>query len=115
MTQLSLYPHLKPQMSVDMNVALYGVSPTRIRNFLDWHKKNPIVWKEVERKFIEKAKDGQKRIGVKEIFEEIRQELTNKPNEGYKLNNNWTAAYARLLAYKYPELAGCIELRGTHA
>lgn len=116
MTQFELWPHLRPEVAVKMNVALYGVSEYKIKRFLDWHKKNPMVWKEVEKRFIEKAKNGQGRIGVKEIYEEIRKEYSNENSErGYKLNNNWTSVYARLLAFKYPELIGKIEIRGTHA
>ena len=56
------------------------------------------------------------RIGIKEIFEELRQAIASEKREDdFKLNNNWTSVYARLLAYKYPELSKRLELRTVYA
>ena len=92
---------------------LKDFSIQRRRQFLIWHRKHPEIWKMVEKRFIQKARMGQQRIGLKEIFEQLRQEYIEqvKAPDSWKLNNNWTSAYARLLAYKYPELATRIEIR----
>lgn len=114
--QTDIFPNIKPQSIINLNVALKDIGPTRRRLFLIWHRKHPHVWKEVERRFIEKAKNGQMRIGIKEIFEELRQAIASEKREDdFKLNNNWTSVYARLLAYKYPELSKRLELRTVYA
>jgi len=51
---------------------------------------------------------------MKMLFEVIRWQhymTTNDPSSEYKLNNNYTAFYARLLMKHTPELDGVFELR----
>lgn len=115
MIQLEAFPVLRPPAPMPLLTVLKDFSMQRRRQFLIWHRKHPDIWKLVEKAFINKARQGQQRIGVKEIFEQLRQEYVEQTNktDGWKLNNNWTSVYARLLAYKYPELASRIELRTT--
>ena len=55
---------------------------------------------------------GARRIGVKHLFEVLRWHHTRSTvGEVFKLNNNFTSRYARMLQERRPDLAGMIETR----
>jgi hypothetical protein len=92
--QTEIFPVRKAPVHINLNIALRDIPPWKRAQFYAWHKSNPNVWVEVEHLFVEKVKSNQKRIGLKEIFEELRQTYKGKGGLGdWKLNNNWTAIY----------------------
>lgn len=112
--QTEIFPEVKPEQNIPLMSALSDMGPMRRRQFILWHREHRWVWKAVEKRFIAKASAGQMRIGLKEIFEELRQEYLKEDrtsNDAWKLNNNYTSIYARLIAYKYPELSSRLEMR----
>ena len=80
--------------------------------FERYHRENPQVF-ELFRRFAFDAKRTGRRIGAKAIMERIRWEmnLTTRDSEGFKINNNYTSRYVRLLEEKYPEFKGFFEKR----
>jgi len=61
---------------------------------------------------------GCRRMGIKAIFEELRWNyniLTGVPQGEFKLNNNYSSYYARLLVKTDPSLEGLFELRSLKA
>ena len=57
---------------------------------------------------------GGQKLGIATLFEKLRWEWhtgTIKDEDGYKLNNNLKAYYARLIMSDYPELDGLFDLR----
>lgn len=58
---------------------------------------------------------GQRRLGMKQLFEVLRwhRTLRGLPAEGetFKLNNNYTSRYARLVMTLEPDLAKAFETR----
>lgn len=57
---------------------------------------------------------GRTRFGMKALWEVMRWNFWMKydpDEEPFKLNNNYTAHYARLLMRNYPDLKGIFELR----
>jgi len=59
---------------------------------------------------------GRHKLGTKALFERVRWEVrisTGDPD--YKLNNNYTSCYARLLMLMEPKLDGVFELRVSQA
>jgi len=80
--------------------------------FWEFHKENPQVYdalKRLARNLIERGHDH---YGIKALCEVVRFEhvmATRDP--AFKINNNYTALYARLLMKAEPELAGFFELR----
>jgi len=54
---------------------------------------------------------GERYIGAKALWEELRRSLAVQRSGAYKLNNNFTAAYARELVAAEPRLAGVIRMR----
>lgn len=86
---------------------------TRIeRRFAEFHRQNPHVYAEFERRAMELYRAGARRIGVKAIAERIRWDVHVRVlSTDYKIDNSLVSLYARLLIHRHPELAEVIELR----
>jgi hypothetical protein len=81
--------------------------------FQQFHQNNPVVY-ELLCKFAREAKDrGVKKWGIKAIFEVVRWHVKVKlQHEGdFKLNNDFTALYARLIMANEPDLADFFDTR----
>jgi hypothetical protein len=80
--------------------------------FDKFHAANPQVWQEFESAALTMARTGRKRYGAKTIWEVMRyrRDLQTTGTK-YKLNNNYTAYYARLFKQEYPEFSEFFELR----
>lgn len=78
-----------------------------LRRFLAFHHNNPRVFDLLLRFAREIQHTNRRRFGMKALFERVRWELalTTTEDTGLKLNNNYTAYYARLLALFDPSLA----------
>lgn len=83
--------------------------------FLEFHQKNPMVYDQLERLAFKLKVRGVDRWGMKALWEVLRYELaiaTNFQASDYKLNNNYTASYARLLMERNEiDLEGFFEIR----
>ncbi len=87
--------------------------------FAAFHRANPEVFVEMLRLARGRLARNEGRIGCKALWEELRAslEVINDSGSGggingpYKLNNNHTALYARMLIDAEPALRGVIELR----
>ena len=82
------------------------------QKFLDFHEANPHIYDiivQISRGL--KAK-GFKRAGMKMIFERLRWLWAiQTQGDDYKLNNNYTAFYARKVMSEVPELQGFFKVR----
>lgn len=80
--------------------------------FLKFHKANPRVYQLFEMFTLQVIQSGRKQYGAKAIFERVRWESTIiSRGDDFKLNNNYTAYYARLYMEAHPEHAGFFETR----
>jgi hypothetical protein len=81
----------------------------------DWfHANNPHVYRNLRALALAmKTKRGKKRVGIKMLYEVLRYQydIHTAGEEEFKLNNNYTAYYARLLMAQEPDLAGLFEVR----
>lgn len=85
---------------------------TLAEEFEAFDRANPQVWDEIKRRAMELVASGARRIGMKMLYEAIRYDYTVRTNGGeFKLNNNYTAFYARKLAAQVWMPLGMIELR----
>lgn len=84
--------------------------------FVAFHRENPHVYAELERRALKLYAQGVKRLGVKWLVECMRvdHQIATKSDE-WKLNNSHTAYYARLLLHRRPELSSIIETREATA
>lgn len=76
-----------------------------------FHEANPQVLEAMRRIARQRVKNGATRIGVKSLWEELRETLRVQKVGEYKLNNTFTSIYARMLLDIEPELRTFIELR----
>jgi hypothetical protein len=82
-----------------------------------FHRENPHVYRTLVRLAREWVNQtGQRKIGIKSLYEVTRWRIaldTNDPD--FKLNNSYTAYFARLIMSREPDLAGVFELRCSEA
>lgn len=83
------------------------------RRFADFHRSNPGIYAEIERKALQLANVGErKRIGIAEIVEDIRYDYrATSKGDAFKINNSWRAFYSRLLLHRNSSLASLIGVR----
>lgn len=92
------------------------MNPRHYADFLAFHAQNPHIYEELERIALTLKRSGVHRWGIKALWEVLRYELvlrTSSSAHSFRLNNNYTAYYARLLMETCPELDGFFETR-TH-
>jgi hypothetical protein len=71
--------------------------------FEEYHRDNPQVYEMFKRFTFEKISRGAKHVGAKAVLERVRWETSVSGDDGFKVNNNYTAAYARLFAKDFPQ------------
>ena len=81
------------------------------REFMAFHGDNPQVYKALTRFAREWKGAGKDRIGVKCLYERVRWELSLSTTGEFKLNNNYTAFYARLIMAQEPDLKNLFTTR----
>lgn len=85
------------------------------QDFLDFHEVNPWVYDELVRLARRAKSRGRNHFGIKMIYEVVRWERyiqTSDPNDdSWKLNNNYSSRYARLIMEKESDLKDLFELR----
>ena len=88
--------------------------PTIKEQFYAFHASNHEVADELALLAFDLQNKGHKRGGMKMLFEVLRWQRmmkTNDPFSEFKLNNNYTSHYARMLTRCYPRLEGFFETR----
>lgn len=84
--------------------------------FWQFHAANPHVYDRLVKLARDLHERGRDRIGAKMLFEVLRWHhmSTVGDADGFKLNNNYHALYARLIMHREPDLDGIFELRKLH-
>lgn len=112
MTQLELASYT-PAPSTDE--PLKSRRPTIQERWETFDAANPHVFESALRLARTRLERGERRIGVKALWEELRRTLAkwalDEGEDEYKLNNDYTACLARKLLEVEPRLVGVIELR----
>lgn len=90
---------------------------TIAEKFQEFHSDNPAVYTVLVRLAREwVSRTGRHRLGIKSLCERARWDIaisTSDPD--YKINNYFTAYYARLIMAQEPDLVGLFELRRSEA
>lgn len=90
----------------------YTDCQTIAERFAAFHGRNPQVYRALRDMALELRRRGHRQYGIKALFEVLRFESAMQTHgDTFKLNNNYTALYARLLMDNEPELEGFFELR----
>jgi hypothetical protein len=81
--------------------------------FADYHAAHPEIYREFARLARLLRDRGHEHYGAKGLFEALRfhHAVDARPGDQYKLNNNFTSRYIRLLVEEQPEFDGFFELR----
>lgn len=80
--------------------------------FESFDRANPWVYARLVRMARELQARGVKRYGIKSLFEVLRWQFHQQTTGSkWKLNNNFTSRYARLIEAGEPELRGFFEMR----
>ncbi len=78
----------------------------------DFHERHPGVWDLFVRFALEKIGRGYRKYGAKAIMERVRWETDQGGDEpALKINDHYTAFYARRFARAYPTHAECFRTR----
>lgn len=84
------------------------------QDFLAFHSEHPEVYAQLVRLARQWTAAGKAKLGIKTLFEKLRWEWHInglEDSNGYKLNNNYTALYARLIMKTEDDLDGLFEVR----
>lgn len=106
--QLSLVfdPITQPPTHSDL-----GTTLTIDQQFRRFHRLNPHIYANLRQMALDAQVKGQT-FGIKALFEILRWQYGQATQgEPFKLNNNYTALYARMLMHREPALAGYFETR----
>ncbi len=101
-------------MCVVTQLGRVRVSEKHLLAFEEFHRDNPHVYERLKRLAFRLKVRGVQRWGIKALYEVLRFEeaLATSASAGtYRLNNNFTALYARKLMEAEPDLEGFFELR----
>lgn len=82
--------------------------------FNQFHKDHPEVYYALVRLAYEWRNAGGRKVGIATLYEKLRWEWHVSgllDADGYKLNNNYKALYARKIMQLHPELDGIFEVR----
>lgn len=82
--------------------------------FNEFHEAHPHVYYALTRLAREWVSAGHGKLGIATLFEKLRWEwhvAGVRDSQGYKLNNNYRALYARLLMTQEPDLNGLFDIR----
>jgi hypothetical protein len=108
---------MNEQLELTFDIRLPEPSKTRSigESFEMFHELNPSVYRNLVLLCRQLAGRGRRKIGMKMVFEVLRWNYmlaTEDPNSEYRLNNNYTSRYARLIGQQESDLAGLFETRG---
>jgi hypothetical protein len=90
---------------------------TIAERFSAFHASNPGVYRALVMLARDMHEMGRRRLGIKMLWEKCRWELmlATTSEEGRKLNNDFSALYAREIMRNEPDLAGIFETRTRRA
>ncbi len=83
--------------------------------FALFNERNPEVLEQLESMCAELVARGRSRFSLKTLVEVLRWNywfMTDDPTSHFKLNNSYTALYARLIIERNPQWDGLFEMRG---
>lgn len=79
--------------------------------FEKYHERNPHIYRAFRHYAFQAIAAGRKHLGVGLIAERIRWDTVISGDDGFKINNNYRAFYARKFMEDYPEFKGFFRTR----
>lgn len=83
------------------------------RKFDEFHAEHPWVYDRLRQLALDLHRAGVQHYGISGLYETLRYEasLQAKDMDGFKLNNNYAALYARMIAQNEPRLVDFFKFR----
>lgn len=82
------------------------------QRFEKFHQDNPQIYELIMRFIGEAKRRGFQNYTIKGIFERVRWHMNiETKGDVFKLNNNYTSRYVRMIEQNHPELAGFFRTR----
>lgn len=108
------------QLTLDVPIQplVAGIGATIDERFHDFHRRNAWVYTALETMTAELVASGQRRGGMKMLVEVLRWRYfrqTFDTSSPFRLNNDYTSRYARLLLAAHPEWDRVFETRELRA
>lgn len=96
-----------------VQMELFVMGKSNYKNFLHFNTKYPQVYLLFEKFAMQLIHAGKTKLGSKMIIERIRWEIEtgSKDEEGFKINNNYTAYYSRWFIRNHPEYSDYFDFR----
>ena len=88
-----------------------NTKPKTMINFKKYDSENPQIWTQFVHLCNQAKKKGFKTYSAKGVFELIRWHTATSGNDGFKINNNYHADYARKMMNLHPDFKGFFEIR----
>lgn len=102
---------VQPGLFERINIPPVMRGQTLADRFRAFHSLNPHVYAAIERQALRLHAQGERRISVKAIVEDLRRSRIATTGDDWRINNSWPAFYARILVERNPVLNGLIEQR----
>lgn len=101
----------------DFIVPTHEPEATIQERFEQFHQSNPWIYTALESLTAGWLAKGHTRVGVKQMVEVVRWQygLQSTGDRGFRVNNDFTSRYARLLVENHPAWADAIETRCLRA
>lgn len=105
------WPSMLSEPKTDEQMSL--IPDATYLKFVQFHEENPNVYTRLRELAFEWKNAGHEKIGIAMLYEVMRWTagLKSKDLDGFTLNNNYKAYYARMLMFNEPELRGMFDLR----
>lgn len=81
------------------------------KTFAEYHEQNPQIYEAFKKFTFDLIKRGRDHYGAQGIIELIRYHSIIGGNDGFKINNNYSADYARLFMRDFPQHDNFFRLR----
>ena len=87
-----------------------------VRGFREFHFRNPHIFSEFAERAFQIRTTRRAKYSVRTIFEVMRwdHDIRTTGDDEFKVNNNFTSCYARVLLHFYPEFTGFFDLRTSN-
>ena len=86
--------------------------PTLEQQFAAFHRSNPHVYEALVAEARELKKLGVRQISIRDLVAFVRREnIRIRRTDDFRINNNHTSRFARLIIEKHPELRDVIAVR----
>lgn len=112
----ALQPTVEPAPPPNGNGRGHGGRPSIEERFQQFHQANPHIYTAIRQRALFLRRKGFRRWSTKSAFEILRYDwaIQTDTTDGFKLNNDFTRPYARLLMQQEPDLAGFFETRDSN-